>query len=181
MALTQRVSVGFCYMAKEIHMKITILLLLIIILDMAFFILAGCALLPAKFVMRTMPKELQEATKNTPNPPRWKIKLGYKILVICIVIYIGVMIYAGLDGRENGFSYWMFFVRYMIIFYGFKAFDIICLDWFLITKTQFFQYFFPETRGSSGYNSFGFNKKEQITRICIFPFICAVLAGICTY
>ena len=63
--------------------------------------------------------------------------------------------------------------------YLWKAFDIIFLDWLLLTKTHFFQHFYPETEGCEGYHSFGFNRKGQLIRIVVFPFVAAALAGIC--
>ena len=62
--------------------------------------------------------------------------------------------------------------------YLWKAFDIICLDWFLLTKSHFFQHYYPETEGCAGYHQFGFNRKGQLTRIILFPFIAAGLAWI---
>ena len=53
-----------------------------------------------------------------------------------------------------------------------------CLDWLLLTKPHFFQRFYPETEGCEGYHQFGFNRKEQLTRIILFPFVAALMAGI---
>ena len=55
--------------------------------------------------------------------------------------------------------------------YLWKAFDIICLDWFLLTKSHFFQHYYPETEGCAGYRSFGFNRKEQLTALFCFRFL----------
>ena len=63
--------------------------------------------------------------------------------------------------------------------YLWKAFDIIFLDWLLLTKTHFFQHFYPETECCEGYHSFGFNRKGQLIRIAVFPLVAAALAGIC--
>ena len=49
----------------------------------------------------------------------------------------------------------------------------------LLTKSHFFQHFYPETEGCAGYRSFGFNRRGQIIRIIVFPFVAAALAGIC--
>lgn len=61
-----------------------------------------------------------------------------------------------------------------------KAFDIIFLDWFLQAKAHFFQYFYPETEECAAYNQFGFNRKEQLAGIILFPFLAVLLAWICT-
>ena len=63
---------------------------------------------------------------------------------------------------------------------GVKAFDIIGLDYILITKTQFFQHYIPETKGCAGYHSFGYNRKEQLRQILTQPFAALLIAWICT-
>ena len=50
----------------------------------------------------------------------------------------------------------------------------------LMQKTRFFQHYYPETEGCAGYHSYGFNKKSQITKILLFPFISALIAWLCT-
>ena len=88
----------------------------------------------------------------------------------------GAFIYGGYDGTRNGYDFWRLFVRFVMMLYIWKAFDIICLDWILLTKTRFFQRFYPETDGCTGYRQFGFNRKGQTARILIFPFIAALMA-----
>ncbi len=50
----------------------------------------------------------------------------------------------------------------------------------LITKTQFFQHYIPETKGCAGYHSFGYNRKEQLRRIVTLPFAALLTAWVCT-
>ena len=58
---------------------------------------------------------------------------------------------------------------------------LLCaLDYFLITKTQFFQHYIPETKGCAGYHSFGYNRKEQLRQILTQPFAALLIAWICT-
>lgn len=64
--------------------------------------------------------------------------------------------------------------------YLLKAFDIICSDWFLLTRSHFFRHYYPETEGCTGYHFFGFNRKEQLTRIILSPFVSMLPAWICT-
>ena len=64
--------------------------------------------------------------------------------------------------------------------YLLKAFDIIFLDWFLLTRSHFYQHYYPETEGCVSYRQFGFNRKQQIGKIVLFPFVALLLAWICT-
>ena len=70
--------------------------------------------------------------------------------------------------------------RFLVILLGMKAFDIIALDYILITKTQFFQHYIPETKSCAGHHSFGYNRKEQLRRIVTLPFAALLAAWVCT-
>lgn len=50
----------------------------------------------------------------------------------------------------------------------------------LLQNTRFFQHYYPETEGCAGYHSYSFNKKSQIAKIILFPFISALIAWLCT-
>lgn len=92
--------------------------------------------------------------------------------------FIGVIVFAGVDGMRRHYSFGQFLARFLFILFDVKAFDIIGLDYFLITKTQFFQHYLPETKGCAGYHSFGCNRKEQIRQCVILPFIAFLTAWI---
>jgi hypothetical protein len=64
---------------------------------------------------------------------------GRVLMALCVLGFIGAIAYGGWDGIRNGFSFGQFLIRFLIILLGVKVFDIIVLDYILITKTQFFQ------------------------------------------
>ncbi|MBQ6293917.1 MAG: hypothetical protein IJK77_08625 [Lachnospiraceae bacterium] len=101
--------------------------------------------------------------------------------MIAILMMVGAFLYGGYDGIQKGFSFWQFFLRFLVMLYLWKAFDIICLDWLLLTRSHFFQRYYPETEGCAGYHQFGFNRKEQITRVVMFPFVAALMAGLAVW
>ena len=106
--------------------------------------------------------------------------MGWTLLVILVAVFLGAFVYGGWDGIQQGYGLCQFFWRFLTMLYLLKAFDIICLDWFLLTKSHFFQHYYPETEGCAGYHQFGFNRKEQLTRIVLFPFLSLLLAWVCT-
>ncbi len=160
-------------------MWLTLLLALIFIAAVFGALYAIVGLIQNKKLMTTAPKDIQEVAQEHPERFRGAHALGWKLAIICFLIMIGVFVYGGYDGVKNGFSFWQFFLRFLLILYIWKAFDIICLDWLLLTKSHFFQHFYPETEGCAGYHQFGFNRKGQIIRIIVFPFVAAAMAGIC--
>lgn len=57
----------------------------------------------------------------------------------------------------------------------------VCLDYILLTKTQFFQHYFPETKNCIGWKQFGYNRKQQIRQCIIIPVCCLIGALILTF
>ena len=157
----------------------TLILSFVFIAAVFFFLVAIVALIQDKRLMTTAPNDIQEAAATHPERFRGAHALGWAIGIVCLLLMIGVFVYGGYDGVKNGFGFWQFFLRFVLILYIWKAFDIVCLDWLLLTKSHFFQHFYPETEGCAGYHQFGFNRKGQILRLVIFPFVSAALTGVC--
>ena len=141
--------------------------------------LAGCVLLflgiwgvtvtmPTALLAKNFPKDVQEKLKprleSLPMSP--KRVLGWIILALFVAGYLALFIIGGIDGLKRGFIFGQFFLRFFIIGAVIKAFDILALDWFLLTKTHFFQHYFPETEGCAGWQDFGYNRRQQ-ARQCV--------------
>ena len=158
--------------------------------------LAGCALLffgiwgvtvtmPTKELAKNFPEDVQERLKprleawerQGPSPRRI---LGWVILILFCVAYLGLFAVAGIDGLHRGFSFRQFFFRFLIIGGVIKAFDIGALDYFLLTKTHFFQHYFPETEGCAGWQDFGYNRKQQTRQIVMILIGSAITALVFT-
>lgn len=161
-------------------MLVTILVTLIFCVIMLCMIWAGVAFHALPKLLGFMPKDIQEKLKNHKQPFKGAKAVGLTIIIICVIVLIGTITYAILDGTRNDFGFWQFWMRFLVILYGEKLFDIVFLDYFLITKTHFFQHYWPETEGCEGYHQFGFNRNEQVVRIVSYPFLCALIAWICT-
>ncbi|MBQ2658736.1 MAG: hypothetical protein IJF87_09230 [Erysipelotrichaceae bacterium] len=161
-------------------MKLTILLTTAFILSVCLLLYAAVALIQDRRFFTTAPKDIQAAAFDHPERFPGAHILGWILAVISIFVMAGVFFYGGYDGIRKGFNFWQFTVRFAIILYLWKAFDIVCLDWYLLSKSHFFQHYYPETEGCKGYDSFGFNRKEQIIRLIVFPFVAMAMALICT-
>lgn len=161
-------------------MKVTILCALVLMAALFLMIWVAVALVQEKRLFTTAPKDIQAAAKEHPERFPRQRALGWKLLTLCVLAFVGAFVCAGWDGIRNGFGFWQFFGRFLTMLYLEKAFDIVFLDWFLLTKSHFFQHYYPETEGCAGYHQFGFNRKEQLTRIVLFPFAALLLAWVCT-
>jgi len=141
--------------------------------------LAGCVLLflgiwgvtvtmPTALLAKNFPEDVQQKLKprleSLPMTP--KRALGWIILALFVAGYLALFIIGGINGLKRNFTFGQFFLRFFIIGAVIKAFDILALDWFLLTKTHFFQHYFPETEGCAGWQDFGYNRRQQ-ARQCV--------------
>ena len=152
--------------------------------------IAGCMLLffgiwgmtvtlPTPSLITFFPEDIQEKLKPRLDnlPMSFKRMIGWIILIVFIVGYINLFIYGGIDGKRHGFTFWQYFQRFLTIGVIIKIFDIVCLDYFLLTKTHFFQHYFPETEGCEGWKQIGYNRTQQI-RQCILVLIGSILMAL---
>ena len=161
-------------------MTITIILTLIMCALLFLMIWAATYFYPWERLLEFFPKDIEEKAKQHKPPFPAAPAIGWIIMALCMLGFIGVIVYGGWDGIQRDYTFGQFLVRFLIILLGVKAFDIIGLDYMLITKTQFFQHYIPETKGCAGYHNFGFNRKEQIRQCIMLPFAALLIAWICT-
>ena len=131
-------------------------------------------------LLRFFPKDIEEKARLHQPPFLAAPVIGWILMLLCALGFVVVIVYGGWDGVRKGFTFGQFLARFLVMLFGMKAFDIIALDFFLITKTQFFQHYIPETKGCAGYHSFGYNRKEQLRRIVTLPFAVLLTAWVCT-
>ena len=129
-------------------MLLTLLLSLILISSIFGALCAAVGLIQSKKLFTTAPKDIQEAAKEHPERFPGQHVLGWKLAILCVAVAIGTFVYGGWNGIKNGFSFWQFFVRFLVMLYLWKAFDIVCLDWLLLTKSHFFQHFIRKRRAA---------------------------------
>ena len=88
-------------------------------------------------LLRFFPKDIEEKARLHQPPFPAAPVIGWILMLLCALGFVGVIVYGGWDGVRKGFTFGQFFVRFLVMLFGMKAFDIIALDFFLITKTQF--------------------------------------------
>lgn len=119
-------------------MLLTFQLSLILILALCLLIYAAVGLIQNRKLFTTAPKDIQAAATDHPERFKGAHMLGWKLAIISIFAMISAFFYGGYDGIKQGFSFWKHFLRFIIMLYLWKAFDIVCLDWLLLTKSHFF-------------------------------------------
>ena len=156
-------------------------LILTVILWVLFFLMewAAAAFYPHPFIIEYFPEDVKERARSRKPPFKSAPVIGWVLLILIMAGFLGTFIYGGGDGIKKGFTYGKFYIRFLIMLYGMKAFDILFFDYFILTKTHFFQHFFPETEGCAGWKQFGYNRKEQIKKTIMMLPCAAVMALIC--
>ena len=161
-------------------MTVTILLTVIMCVLLFLMIWSAAFFLPWKRLMDFFPDDIREKAIDHKPPFKSAPIIGWICMTLCMLGFVGVIVYGGWDGVQGSYTFGQFHVRFLVILFGVKAFDIIGLDFILITKTHFFQHYLPETEGCEGYHNFGFNRKEQIRQIIMLPFVAVLTAWICS-
>lgn len=113
----------------------------------ALAIMVAGACLPARIVLRSLPKKIQELTADHTDPPVWRQAIGYAVLLVWMVAMVGVLVICIRHGRASGLGFAQLLARLLTVFGMWKATDIIFLDWLLVSRIHFFERFFPEMRG----------------------------------
>ena len=143
-----------------------------------FFIIVIPPLAPTRLFMRFLPQDIRDAAKDHPDPPRERRILGYLLTAVLAIAYVGGVFLIGADALRHGCGFWRIFGRYMLFMVGYKVFDILVQDQYIVIKKKYFVRFFPETRDCKSWDDRSFNRSNQLKRLIAFPFVCALLAGI---
>lgn len=114
-------------------MKVTLLLSFVLMAALFLLIWVAVALVQSKKLFTTAPKDIQAAALEREERFAGARILGWTLLVIIAAAFLGAFVYGGWDGIRRGYGFWQFFGRFLTMLYLLKAFDILCLDWFLAT------------------------------------------------
>ena len=108
-------------------------------------------------------------------------KIGWTLFVLSVLMILGVGVISIWDGIRSGFTFWQFFIRFLVLFTVYKVYDMIFFDYFWLLKFRFFQYYYPEAGDVMEGRKYGFNIKSQLLKLLvIFPAVSALAAWICS-
>lgn len=164
-------------------MLLTILLSMMMMAGLFLMLWGGVGFLQDKRFFSSAPKEgLAVIPDKLPEWFKGQHAVGWMMIVCSLLLMGGAIVIGAWDGVRNGFSFWQFFVRFLLMLLGLKAFDIIFFDWILLCNAgfNFFSHYYPETKAVLGRHLFGYNWKTHLAHIIAFPFVAALLAWICT-
>ena len=131
-----------------------------------------------KILMRFLPQDIRTAATGHPDPSFGKKMTGYLLTALAAAGYAGLLFFLGADGIRRGYGFSMLFGRFMLFMYGYKLFDILVQDQYIVITRKYYVRFYPETRGCQSWDDRSFNTRNQLIRLAAFPFVCALLAWV---
>ena len=130
-------------------MLVTILLGIMMMAGLFLLLLGGVGFIQQKKFFSSAPQEVQDVVPDS-MPERFagQYAVGWVMIIVAIFMMLGAMVLGAWDGIENGFTFWQFFVRFLVMILMLKAYDILFFDWVLLCNAgfNFFPHFYPETK-----------------------------------
>lgn len=162
-------------------MLLTMFLAIVFCAAITLMLISAVAFIQKKEFFSSAPKEAQEVIQPRREELFYGARaIGWALMGFSILMILGVGVISIWDGFRSGFTFWQFFLRFVLIFTIYKAYDMICFDYFLLMKLCFFQYYFPEVERVYPLKKYGFNIKSQLLKLLVvFPAASALAAWIC--
>ena len=163
-------------------MLLTLFLAIVFCAAITLMLISAVTLIQNEKFLSSAPKEALELLKPRNDEVFYGARaMGWVLMIISILMILGVGVVSIWDGFRSGYSFWRFFVRFVLIFTVYKAYDMIFFDWFLLCKARFFQFYYPEVQPVYNGRKYGYNLKSQLLKLfVIFPAASALAAWICS-
>ncbi|MBQ5522386.1 MAG: hypothetical protein IIT86_06185 [Oscillospiraceae bacterium] len=163
-------------------MFLTVFLAIVFCAAITLLLISAVAFVQDKRFFSSAPKEALEVLKPRNEELFYGARTtGWVLMIISILMILGVGAVSIWDGFRSSFSFIQFFLRFVLIFTIYKAYDMIFFDWFLLCKFHFFQHYYPEVESVYSGRKYGYNIKSQLLKLLvIFPAVSALAAWICT-
>ena len=163
-------------------MLMTLFLAIVFCAAITLMLISAVTLIQNEKFLSSAPKEALELLKPRNDEVFFGARaMGWVLMTISILMILGVGAVSIWDGFRNGFSFFQFFLRFVLIFTVYKAYGMIFFDWFLLCRSRFFQHYYPEVSPVYNGRKYGYNLKSQLLKLLvIFPAASALAAWICS-
>ena len=162
-------------------MLLTVFLALVFCAAITILLISAVTFVQDTRFFSSAPKEAQEVLKPRNEELFFGARaMGWVLMILSVLMILGVGVISIWDGFRSGFSFLEFFLRFVLIFTIYKAYDMVFFDWFLLCRFRFFQYYYPEAAHVMEGRKYGFNLKSQLLKLfAIFPAVSALAAWLC--
>ena len=161
-------------------MAVTLFLSILLMAALFLLLYAAVALIQDRRLFTSAPKVIQAAVQPKPERFPGQHILGWLLLALAVLCYPAAFVYGAWEGAREGFGFWRFFLRFLLMLLLNKAFDVLFFDWFLLGHSRFFPRYYPETEKLVGPHHFGYNRKDHLTHVILFVPACLLLAWLAT-
>ena len=163
-------------------MLLTIFLAIVFCAAISIMLLSAIAFVQNEKFFSSAPKEAREAVLPRPKELFYGARIiGWTLMIFSFFMIVGVGVISIWDGFRSDFTFFQFFLRFVLIFTIYKIYDMVCFDYFLLMKFKFFQFYYPEIESVYENRKYGYNIKSQLLKLLvIFPAASALAAWICT-
>ena len=164
-------------------MLLTVFLAIVFCAAITIMLISAVAFIQNKKFFSSAPKEALEILEPRTEELFFGARaMGWVLMIMSILMISGVGAVSIWDGFRSGFNFRQFFLRFVLIFTIYKAYDMIFFDWLLLCRFRFFQHYFPEVTSVYNGRKYGYNMKSQLLKLLvIFPGVSALAAWICTF
>ena len=163
-------------------MLLTIFLAIVFCAAITLMLISAVAFIQDKKFFSSAPKEAQEVIQPRDKELFYGARvIGWTLMIFSFLMIAGVGIISIWDSFRNGYDFWQFFLRFVLILTIYKIYDMICFDWFLLCRFRFFQHYYPEVNSVYNGRKYGYNIRSQLLKLLvIFPAASALAAWICS-
>ena len=163
-------------------MLLTIFLAVVFCAAITLMLISAVVFIRDKKLFSSAPKEALELVMERECEEFYGARrIGWTLMIVSILMILGVGAVSICDGFKNGYSFWQFFARFVLIFTIYKIYDMTFFDYFLLCRFHFFQTFIPEVTPVYTNRKYGYNLKSQLLKLLvIFPAASALAAWICS-
>ena len=167
---------------EENTVLLTLFLAICFCAAITLLLISAVTLIQNEKFMSSAPKEALELLKPRPDEVFYGARtMGWVIMAISIAMILGIGVISIWDGFRNDFTFGQFFLRFVLIFTIYKVYDMTFFDWYLLCRSRFFQFYYPEVAPVYNGRKYGYNLKSQLLKLLvIFPAASALAARICT-
>ena len=133
---------------------------------MAMMLISCVAFIQDNKFFSSAPKEAREVLVQREHELFYGARaIGWTLFIMSVLMILGVGVIAFWDGIKSGFTFWQFFLRFVLIFTIYKICDMALIDNFLLLKFHFFQHYYPEAAHVMEGRKYGFNIKSQLAKL----------------
>ena len=123
-------------------MLLTVFLAIVFCAAMAMMLISCVAFIQDNKFFSSAPKEAREVLIQREQELFYGARaIGWTLFIISVLMILGVGVIAVWDGLRSGFTFWQFFLRFVLILTVYKVCDMALIDNFLLLKFHFFQHY----------------------------------------